>query len=728
MIKTFVYGTPHGFDFYEKDAAYTEYFKGFYISSRKGRRLMVNRKDNGETTYNYLRYGLREVIVRPNSFFGMTIVLDEGHYCPNFNKILEWFDYIFEKVLDEKNIFKRNEDGEIQYAVNKFDDSVSDVEWIKSNLPKILSQAAGTNILQYDNTFVSGRTGQIPCLNDEQTDNYYLSVFRKYYWITLSPEFPKQDEIKPTPKDDAIIGGGSPIELSYPDLKNQLDDFNKRLVPIAAGVNQGSLDELTKMYDNAKYTYDSLNQYLSFIKGNEEAEMFENLFDDYKSLVNSISALLAKMGQDGTSNTPIIPEETNTQYCYNCKQHKDASHFRSPSSMKCIECEAAEQTGSRNTKIQCRKCGKFKLPEEFDNNGNICRSCQEQELNQTKKCKRCGEVKPLIDFPLNSEVCQECSKGINWGKIFRNSIIPILGVIAVFAIVGGIYWLINKEKDGKDDNPSTETVAEVDDGIDGNKVSIDVLNEFLANEQFEDAYKYIADKKDKDDYISHITKAVDTWLWKIIDSSNSSDAEMIKAELNVKITPLLSLIHQLGMDDEYIFTLHQGAKDYARLQKILTKLNISEVEYNEGCQILERIGSKLPSKWDETLSSKWEASKVHVISGDDSKKETKPHDATVNVPVALGPVTLTYTKVDGTEETLTDVVGNVGYDAKPGTKVTVGYPSGKIYFENQKTPAIGSKSITLESNPSRTMTYKFKCDNVVITITINPVTTNPRRH
>ena len=729
MIKTFVYGTPHGFDFYEKDAAYTEYFKGFYISSRKGRRLMVNRKDNGETTYNYLRYGLREVIVRPNSFFGMTIVLDDGQYCPNFNKILEWFDYIFEKVLNEKNIFKRNEDGEIQYAVNKFDDSVSDVEWIKSNLPKILSQAAGTNILQYDNTFVSGRTGQIPCLNDEQTDNYYLSVFRKNYWITLSPEFPKQDEIKPTPKDDGIICGGSPIELSYPDLKNQLDDFNKRLVPIATGVNQGSFDELTKMYDNAKYTYDSLSQYLSFLKGNEEAEMFENLFDDYKSLVNSISALLAKKEKDNPSDTPINSEvTTSTQYCYNCKQHKDASHFRSPSSMKCVECESAEQAGNRNTKIQCRKCGKYKLPKEFDNNGNICRSCQEQEQNQTKTCKRCGKVKPLNDFPLNSDVCQECSNGINWGKIFRNSIIPILSVVAVFAIVGGVYWLINKEKDGKDNKPSTETVADVDNVVDGDKVSIDVLNEFLSKEQFEDAYKYIADKKDKDDYFSYITKAIDIWLWKIIDTSNSSDAEMIKAELNVKITPLSSLIHQLGIDDNYILSLHQGAKDYARLQTILTKLKISEAEYNEGCQILERIGSKLPSKWDETLSSKWEASKVSVTSSDDSGKDKNTHDATDDKPVPPGPVSLTYTKVDGTEEILTDITEQIGKDAKPGTRVTVSYPNGKIYFENNKTPTIGNKSITLESSPSRTMTYKFKCDNVVITITINPVTTNPKRH
>lgn len=724
MIKTFVYGTPHGFDFYEKDAVYTEYFKGFYISSRKGRRLMVNRRDNRETTYNYLRYELREVEVRPNSFFGMTIVLDEGQYCPNFNKILEWFDYIFEKVLNEKNIFKRNEDGEIQYAINKFDDCISDVEWIKSNLPKIFSQAAGTNILQYDNTFVSGRMGQIPCLNDEQTDDYYLSVFKKNYWITLSTEFPKQDEIKPTSTKNGIIGG-SPIELSYTDLKNQLDDFNKRLVPIATGVNQGSLDELTKMYDNAKYSYDSLNQYLTFIKGNEEVEMFENLFDDYKSLVNSISALLSK--KDNTSDTPIIIKAAKTQYCYNCKQHKDVSHFRSPSSMKCIECETAEQAGNRNTKIQCRKCGKYKIPEEFDNSGNICRDCQEQEQSQTKICKRCGEVKSLNDFSSNSNVCQECTNGKNWGKFLRNNIIPILGVVAVFTVAGGIYWLINSEKDGKKDKSLTEVVAKIDEGIDSDKVSKNVLNKFLAKEQFEDAYKYIVDKEDKDDYFSQLTKAIDAWFWKIIDNSNSSDAEMIEAELNVKITPLSSLIHQLGMDEEYILTLHQGAKDYARLQTILTKLKISNREYNEGCQILDRIGSKLPSKWKEALSSKWEASNVPVESGGIGNSKNA-HEVPVETHVAPGPVTLEYTKVDGTKETLSDISGSIGKDAKPGTQVTVFYPNGKIYYEKNKTPIQERKSITLESTPSRTMTYTFKCDKVVITITINPVTIKPGRH
>lgn len=731
MIKTFVYGTPHGFDFYEKEAIYTEYFKGFYISSRKGRRLMVNRRDNGETTYNYLRYELREVEVRPNSFFGMTIVLDKGQYCPNFNKILEWFDYIFEKVLNEKNIFKRNEDGEIQYAINKFDDCISEVEWIKSNLPKIFSQAAGTNILQYDNTFVSGRMGQIPCLNDEQTDDYYLSVFRKNYWITLSPEFPKQDEIKSTSTKNGIIGSGSPIELSYPDLKNQLDDFNKRLVPIATGVNQGSLDELTKMYDNAKYSYDSLNQYLTFIKGSEEVEMFENLFDDYNSLMNSISALLSK--KDNPSDTPIIIKAAKTQYCYNCKQYKDISHFHLPSSLKCIECESSEQT--ENRKILCVKCGKYKLPEEFEKSDNICRSCQKQEQSQTKICKRCGEEKNLNDFPSNSDVCQECTNGINWGKFFRNNIILIFSVIAVFTVVGGLYWLNNSETDGKGGTDQNEAMSEYEKGGGSDNVSTDVLNQYLEAEQFEGAYNYIIDKKDKDNYFSQITEAIDTLLWNIIDNSSSSDAAEIKNKLDIKITTLSFLIQELRKDhEEYIEKLHQGAEDYAKLKKILTgTITISEAEHNEGLQILERIGCKISPEWAKALSSKWNAStcangKVANGEGKGNTSKDKVNNTDKNVPP--GPVTLTYTKVNGERVDLKieNKSGNVivGYDAKPGTQVTVKYPNGKIKFENGQRTSKGEMVITLASKPAKQMTYQFFCDSVQITITINP--NRPSQH
>ena len=66
MISTYIYGSPHGFNFYERVASLNDYFKSFYISTRKGRRLMVNRKDDGTTVYSFLCYGLMEKEGRPS--------------------------------------------------------------------------------------------------------------------------------------------------------------------------------------------------------------------------------------------------------------------------------------------------------------------------------------------------------------------------------------------------------------------------------------------------------------------------------------------------------------------------------------------------------------------------------------------------------------------------------------------------------------------------------------
>ena len=83
-MRTYIYGVPQGFDFYEKDVQFTDYFKSFYISSRRGRRFLINRKENGETIYTYLRYGMKEVCRQPqHAFFGMSVVMENGTYCPD---------------------------------------------------------------------------------------------------------------------------------------------------------------------------------------------------------------------------------------------------------------------------------------------------------------------------------------------------------------------------------------------------------------------------------------------------------------------------------------------------------------------------------------------------------------------------------------------------------------------------------------------------------------------
>ena len=217
MAKTFIYGVPHGFDFYEKDAEFNDYFKGFYISSRRGRRLMINRRDNGETIYSYLRYGLKEVDRQPlHSFFGMSLVIDNYQFCPNFKVLLEWFDYLFNKLVNEHNVIKINDDGVLHYVIHKFDENSSDVEWLKSNLPNILTQAGQTEIVNYDSSYADGKAGQVVSFNQPVGEKRLLDTFKKYRWISVSSEIVEKEE------NTTIITDPGTIELNYEELKRCL--------------------------------------------------------------------------------------------------------------------------------------------------------------------------------------------------------------------------------------------------------------------------------------------------------------------------------------------------------------------------------------------------------------------------------------------------------------------------------------------------------------------------
>ena len=233
MIKTFIYGVPRGFDFYEKDAELNDYFKGFYISSRRGRRLMINRRENGDTIYSYLRYGLKEVDRQPlHSFFGMSLVVDNYQFCPNFKVLLEWFDYLFNKLVNEHSLIKKNEDGILHYVVHKFDENSADVEWLKSNLPNILTQAGQTEIANYDNSFIDGKAGQVVSFNNPVGENRLLETFRKYRWLSISSEIVERQDI--------TSGDPIEIELNFEELNGKLNEFNQQLLPIAVDISKGS--------------------------------------------------------------------------------------------------------------------------------------------------------------------------------------------------------------------------------------------------------------------------------------------------------------------------------------------------------------------------------------------------------------------------------------------------------------------------------------------------------
>ena len=712
MIKTFIYGNPHGFNLYEKDSMYNDYVKGFYISSRKGRRMMVNRRNNGETTYNYLRYGLREAIDRPtNAFFGMTLVVDGNLYCSDFHKILEWFDFIFDKIVKERNIFVKDELGNavvpLKYAIHKFEEASTDVEWIKSNLPNIFSSAAGTRLLRYDNSFVQGKTGQVSGLNDKESEENILKMFKQYCWITLSPEYK--------------LGVEKPVisELNYADLKATLDEYNKELVPIATAIATGKYEgndvKLTSMEKESKESLSLLQNYLKIITDEKEGELFKGLTSDYRLFADSITALLSNRSYPQPllkPEEPLKPE--NTQYCFHCKQKKSPSQFRSPEATKCLDCEKEEKIDIPEIKIRCAKCGKFKTSEHFRKGLDVCNECQ-QHPPQLMTCKRCGKKKPIKDFPHNGDTCNSCLKEIYWKELLHKSFIPMLGVLAVFIVLGGIYWFFFKSVE-----PKKEQVVVVEekggDIINENNVSVETFNQYLENKDYLGAYQYISDKTDKANYMQNIRDAIDRDLWDVIETS-TSNANEIKSKIAIKIRPISETIENLGLGDEYIEEINQGIEKFVQMMTIQKKTTITKTEYETACNLLAELNGKLKQDWKAPLDKKWENSKVlpstetmaqsteTMAQSTETKAQSQEKKADAAKKVTF---TLTYYNKDGVLQTMSNITSAREVRAKVGTIATVTCTSGEFQFNNRK------KSLRLNVEPNKPA--EFICGNFKIVV------------
>ena len=447
MIKTFIYGSPKGFDFYENDAAYKEYFLSFYITSRRGRRLMVyrKRKSDGvtfETLYNYLHYGLREAEVRPNSFLGMTIVMDNNEYCQDFLSMLNWFDLLFKNVIERGELLKRNDNGNIQYVVRQFDDR--SVAFLKENLGNIFQKVSTSHYS--DDTFTdSTQVGLVPALNDKQSNRFYLDYFKKNNSIIISDEFNHIQESTPdTPFSPTTPITPSSFELDYYELKLQLDECNKKLVPIATAIATGSgkvsWKKLVSMREAVSSSLETIDNYIDTVKG--KIQLFSKLAKDYQTLLNSIVALLQNKG----SSDPAPDDPSITRQCSVCGQTKDVSLFASPSSKMCLECEA--KMPPYHPSKRCVKCMQDKPVEDFIGRSNICRECQEEYKKQSKKCCRCGRTRPSTDFPNNGNICKDCINTFDWRKTLNNIIHKVTHiapvVLAFLVIIGSAIFVVDK--------------------------------------------------------------------------------------------------------------------------------------------------------------------------------------------------------------------------------------------------------------------------------------------
>lgn len=687
MTKTFIYGVPHGFDFYEKDAELNDYFKGFYISSRRGRRLMINRRENGDTIYSYLRYGLKEVDRQPlHSFFGMSLVVDNYQFCPNFKVLLEWFDYLFNKLVNEHSLIKKNEDGILHYVVHKFDENSADVEWLKSNLPNILTQAGQTEIANYDNSFADGKAGQVVSFNNPVGENRLLETFRKYRWLSISSEIVERQDI--------TSGEPMEIELNFEELNGKLNEFNQQLLPIAVDISKGSYADLKRMADEVQEISTSLVKYLPTIDDPEEKEKFGGLDSKFDSLKGSIGTLLSKF-TTSTKPLPPQPPKQETQYCFSCKQNKPLSHFRSPDATKCLECEEQDRrrTG-KGTNVPkgyktCISCGKKKPDRFFNREGSdICDDCAKEQ-----------KPKPV---PVQEGFFDKL------GKILMTK--GFLGALASIAIVVGVaFAAINLPNSCSNQNVlggggERKDTTRTDVTVTGEAVDRQELENLIASGDFKAVYEYVKDKKDAASYNSFLKETVQRYLMSIVDTPQLTKEGVLESfgTFYVDNFQLLDFINFGAQDKQY---WEQFADDYFYVWDLIKKAKITQAEKDKGNEILAKYTGLFPEDWMNLLANvKVEPPKPVVITKtDDQPGKTTP-----------GAISVNYTSKDNksVNETIT---GHREIFIKPGTLVTFNYPNGNIRTKEEVSKKKNGKKNRRSFQPgSQIVVY---CGEIGITIT-----------
>lgn len=618
MIKAYIYGTPKGFDAYGSDKSFEGYLKGFYITSRRGKRLMVNRRAKGETIYSYLHYGLMEYsdigkdkAGRINSFFGMSLHVSDGIYTPDLKRVFDWFDYWFNKILDDGTILKEVSSGYIQYQVSKFANA-NNIEHLHSNLPNIFSEKSGTLMLDYDESFIDGKSGQIAQLNNEEDDGVILSTFKHYQWVALSPIFKKIE------KSTDIY-----IELDFNDLNDRLAEYNKMLLPIAINLNASSVDELSKINDAVQENYSSITSYLKVISnGNdnvEECNKFTALANDYMAVCENIAALKLKLSTNTDDFGEVVTiDKAKTQFCYNCQEHKDVSEFSSPDATKCIACE---EKIALSQKKQCYKCGQTKSYAEFESGSKICKVC---------------ESKNAIPF---------------WAKIAVPS--------AIVLVIVGVCLLkfFPKPTIPEQINPAGTTATQP---VSPQKVDDNTFETLIKEYKYQDAYDYLADKSNKADYLP-FDDVINRQMWEMINSSLESYKtchETLVDKILVGITTLGEEVITKDTKDSIIKTIEDFGTLVNRLS--LEDKSFGPQSYQKATDIIAK-GRYYDSKWLDIVALKYK------------KYEERTNTTPVITQQGYGSIYLVH--LDGHHNPIKDGQGNVevkNIAIEQGKKITGG--------------------------------------------------------
>ncbi len=189
-MKFHIFGVPNGFNLYQGNAEDDKYFQLFYDGSKEDSKLTINRKENGDISYNYLRYNLVSGGNRTGAFLGISIVFNRK-YCYDVVNLYNLFDFIFDEIIVKDAIILDKVNNSYKFKITRFDDVQSEeIEKTFQSLSiNISDETAGFDIRPVDNSFTNAKNGLVCKLAFDAGNEKFLSALMKYSWLTISKSY-----------------------------------------------------------------------------------------------------------------------------------------------------------------------------------------------------------------------------------------------------------------------------------------------------------------------------------------------------------------------------------------------------------------------------------------------------------------------------------------------------------------------------------------------------------
>lgn len=672
-MKTYISGVPNGFNLYEDKAGMDNYFLSFYVSSRKGRRLMVNRRKNGDTIYNYIQYGINDIEGRGrNSFFSMSLLFENGEYTADFKILLDFFDKLFEKIISDEIILTKDK----KYKIAKFSDARDYVENIKAVIPKIVSKVS---VEKYDNTFIQSNSDEkIAAFGDNKvSDNTLLQALKNYAWISAS-------NIDNTPNPTPIPATAPEIELSILDLQSKSDNIKDLFLQIYRNKNKYTIDNKYKykVKANIEESINDIEKYLKRISEQDDNE-YQAFNDIYKKFKEHLEIINEIIGEPEHSPIPTpAPVDTPTpKKCRYCNANKYLSDFRSPEAEICKECEAKTKTK------KCQKCRKQKGSNEFDaKNPFVCKECSSEE-------------KPISN-PKSLSLIQKYKFYIV--ITFAFSLIVFVALLLTNTFPGD-----DKKQDvvQKPVFERSELNKKLDELENASKEPNSIRD---IEKEAENVYSYIEKEYLNDDDEEQIKERLNNTLKNVF---NKLQGNFDFSELDEK-NPIIKLIESFGSNYDW----KNIANDYKKLQDLSIPKDTTEIieicnKYT-GIKAFEEFYDKTINNQGSVTNENNSSQSINIDvlvtpqAPPTNSSTVKSSESNKRTPV----YTLTYVNVYGKTETVILGGRKKGFDAQIGTSFTVKCQDGKIKENGQKeyigTVKAGRQTVNLTGK-----------DNMVLTIT-----------